>query len=84
MSKTTPMQLWEQARIEHEGDPEGRRQRYRQLMIDHGHLKEAPTPIVTRYQSYCTECDQVIYPGDLIAWFPMCTRPAVHRDCDTP
>jgi len=45
---------------------------------------EAPTLIVTRYQSYCAECDQVIYPGDLIAWFPMCTRPAVHRDCYVP
>lgn len=45
---------------------------------------EAPTLIVTRYQSYCTECDRVIYPGDLIAWFPMNTRSAVHRDCYTP
>lgn len=45
---------------------------------------ETPTPVVTRYQSYCSECDQVIYPGDLIAWFPMCTRPAVHRDCYVP
>ena len=45
---------------------------------------DTPVFIVTRYQSYCPECDQVIHPGDLIAWFPEHTRPGVHRDCFTP
>lgn len=42
--KPGPFVLWRQADEEHPDNPVGRRLRYRELMIEHGHLipKEAP------------------------------------------
>jgi hypothetical protein len=45
---------------------------------------EPPTFIVTRYQAMCPECDEPIYPGDTIAWFPLHNRPTTHENCYRP
>ena len=42
-----PGALWAQANAEHPGDAPARRARYRDLMVEHGHLipgKQAPLP----------------------------------------
>lgn len=38
--RPAPSALWAEAEAEHPGDPEARRARYRELMVEHGHLVE--------------------------------------------
>lgn len=42
----SPAELWKQAESEHPADADARRVRYRELMVEHGHLIPGkPTPL---------------------------------------